>query len=243
MTVNTLSYAVDQGGTGGIQSTTSQSRVPTSFMGICIIVEWFEVQRCQLFHECHPGTTSAFYCEPFRRQCGRPIIHDNCFSSSIGVVRIALPIVTATTVPTRHSELRFGSNCLGRTVLSLVSLSASPQSCRSYQRMFSLTEIPAETPLTYLAVHRRWWSCARNCDDGNGCANRQSISRSSDDHEQCRRFESTTTSTRRTHVVSLQSTQASRQRTPIPSTFVQFSFPQPCTPLQRVIPTSFRRIS
>ena len=58
--------------------------------------------------------------------------------------------------------------------------------CRSISKLFSLYGNTAGTPLpgSRLPVQQRRDLAAGNPPNGNGCANRQSISHSSDDHEQ-----------------------------------------------------------
>jgi hypothetical protein len=103
-------------------------------------------------------------------------------------VRIALPIVTPTTVPSAVfqqyvlQQLPLGGtdSVTGSTYLP------APQLVPFYQEMFSLYRNTNGTPLAVLG-------CPLNSDgsppsgsppNGNGCANRRSVSHSSDDHEQ-----------------------------------------------------------
>ena len=56
VTVNTLSYAVDQGRYGASQVNYVTKSGSNQFHGnLYELVERFEVQRSRLFHECHPG--------------------------------------------------------------------------------------------------------------------------------------------------------------------------------------------
>ncbi|MBV8903218.1 MAG: TonB-dependent receptor, partial [Acidobacteriia bacterium] len=103
-------------------------------------------------------------------------------------VRIALPIVTATTVPTSALETYILGQLPvgGRDVLTGADYPAQPQLLPFYRKLFSLYGNTAGAPLAVLG-------CPFNTDgtgatgappNGNGCANRQSISHSSDDREQ-----------------------------------------------------------
>ena len=119
---------------------------------------------------------------------GGSIVHDKLFFFFDSEwVRIALPIVTATTVPTPAfqnyvlQQLPLG----GTDSVTGSRYRPAPQLVPFYQKMFSLYGNTSGTPLTVLG-------CPFNvggglpaiANDGNGCANRQSVSHSSDDHEQ-----------------------------------------------------------
>src|SRR5208283_4045409 len=93
-------------------------------------------------------------------------------------VRIALPIVTPTIVP----SAAFQQYVLQQLPLGLTEIinnkpeviyPAAPQEVPFYQKMFSLYENIKGTPTAILG-----------CPIAAGCANRQSVSHSSDDHEQ-----------------------------------------------------------
>ncbi|MGC2733445.1 MAG: hypothetical protein WA212_06065, partial [Candidatus Acidiferrales bacterium] len=124
----------------------------------------------------------------FGGSVGGPIVHDKLFFFFDSEwVRIALPIVTATTVPTAA----FQNYVLRQLPLGGVDsvtgsvYQASPQSVPFYQKMFSLYGNTNGTPLAVLGCPFDMGGAApAAANDGNGCANRQSISHSSDDHEQ-----------------------------------------------------------
>ena len=103
-------------------------------------------------------------------------------------VRIALPIVTPTTVPTTAfqkyvlQQLPLG----GTDSVTGSTYPPAPQLVPFYQKMFSLYRNTDGTPLAVLGCPLQ---CGRSSapvirPNGNGCANRQSVSHSSDDHEQ-----------------------------------------------------------
>jgi hypothetical protein len=102
-------------------------------------------------------------------------------------VRIALPIVTATTVPTAAFQSYVLQQLpLGGTDSVTGSVySPAPQLVPIYQRMFSLYSNTSGTPLAVLGCPFDTGNAKpAAANDGTGCANRQSISHSSDDHEQ-----------------------------------------------------------
>ena len=119
---------------------------------------------------------------------GGPILHDKMFFFFDSEwVRIALPIVTAATVPTPAlqnyvlQQLPLG----GTDSVTGSVYQPSPESVLFYQKMFSLYGNTNGTPLTVLGCPFDVGGVAPAiANDGNGCANRQSISHSSADHEQ-----------------------------------------------------------
>ena len=87
----------------------------------------------------------------------------------------------------RISELRLQQLPLGGTRLPLLVdvYPAAPQLVPFYQKMFSLYGNTSGTPLAVLGCPFDAGGVSPAiANDGNGCANRQSISHSSDDHEQ-----------------------------------------------------------
>ena len=103
-------------------------------------------------------------------------------------VRIALPIVTATTVPTPAFQ-NYVLQQLPRGGVDSITGSTyqpAPQLVPFYQKLFSLYGNTAGTPLAVLGCpfNSDGSAAAGNPPNGNGCANRQSVSHSSDDREQ-----------------------------------------------------------
>jgi hypothetical protein len=191
VTVNTLSYAVDQGRYGAAQINYITKSGTNQFHG-----NLYELWNGSRFNAADFFTNSTPGAHPprstvnhFGGSLGGPILHNKLFFFIDSEwVRIALPIVTATTVPT----LAFQSYVLqqlplgGRDSVTGSAYQPMPQLVPFYQKMFSLYRDTAGTPLAVLG-------CPFNSDgslappnppNGNGCANRQSVSHSSDDHEQ-----------------------------------------------------------
>ncbi|MGB8438383.1 MAG: carboxypeptidase regulatory-like domain-containing protein [Candidatus Acidiferrales bacterium] len=190
VTVNTLSYAVDQGRYGASQVNYVTKSGSNQFHG-----NLYELWNGSRFNAANYFTNAtAGNHKPrsavnhFGGSVGGPIVHDKLFFFFDSEwVRIALPIVTATTVPTAA----FQNYVLRQLPLGGVDsvtgsvYQASPQSVPFYQKMFSLYGNTNGTPLAVLGCPFDMGGAApAAANDGNGCANRQSISHSSDDHEQ-----------------------------------------------------------
>src|SRR3984893_8841479 len=194
VTVNTLSYAVDQGRYGASQINYVTKSGTNQFHGILYglwngsilnAADYF-TNACPGNHK--PGSTVNH----FGGSLGGPIAHDKLFFFFDSEwVRIALPIVTPTTVPSAAflqyvlQQLPLG----GRDSVTGSTYAPVPQLVPFYQKMFSLYGNTGGTPLAVLG-------CPLNADgttpsgsppNGNGCANRQSVSHSRHDHEQLQR--------------------------------------------------------
>src|SRR5437660_1158148 len=103
-------------------------------------------------------------------------------------VRIALPIVSATTVPTPAFQ-NYVLQQLPRGGTDSVTGSAyqpSPESVPLYKKMFALYKSTAGTPLAVLGCpfNSNGSAATGNPPNGDGCANRRSVSQSSADSEQ-----------------------------------------------------------
>jgi Carboxypeptidase regulatory-like domain len=190
ITVNTLSYAVDQGRYGASQVNYVTKSGSNQFHG-----NLYELWNGSKFNAANYFTNAtAGNHKPrstvnhFGGSVGGPIVRDKLFFFFDSEwVRIALPIVTATTVPT----LAFQNYVLQQLPLGGTDsvtgsvYQPSPRSVPFYQKMFSLYGNTSGTPLTVLGCPFDVGGVAPAiANDGNGCANRQSVSHSSADHEQ-----------------------------------------------------------
>jgi hypothetical protein len=178
VTVNTLSYSVDQGRYGASQVNYVTKSGANQFHG-----NLYELWNGALLNAADyftnatagnhkPGATVNH----FGGSLGGPIEHDRLFFFFDSEwVRIALPIVTPTTVPSAAFEQYVLQQLpLGYSdAVTGLSYPAAPQLVPFYQKMFSLYENIGGTPIAILG-----------CPIAAGCANRQSVSHSSDDHEQ-----------------------------------------------------------
>ena len=191
VTVNTLSYSVDQGRYGASQVNYITKSGTNQFHG-----NLYELWNGAILNAADyftnatsgnrkPGSTVNH----FGGSLGGPIIHDKLFFFFDSEwVRIALPIFTTVTVPSAAfqqyvlQQLPLG----GTDSVTGSHYAPAPQMVPFYQKMFSLYGNTSGTPLAVLG-------CPFNADgspasggppNGNGCANRRGVSHSSDDHEQ-----------------------------------------------------------
>jgi Carboxypeptidase regulatory-like domain len=191
VTVNTLSYAVDQGRYGASQVNYVTKSGTNKFHG-----NLYELWNGSRFNAADFFTNAtAGNHKPrstvnhFGGSVGGPIVHDKLFFFFDSEwVRIALPIVSRTTVPTPLFEqyvleqLPLG----GKDPVTGSTYGPAPQLVDFYQKMFRLYGNTDGTPLPVLGcpLNRDGSPAGGAPPNGNGCANRQSISHSSDDREQ-----------------------------------------------------------
>jgi hypothetical protein len=191
VTVNTLSYSVDQGRYGASQVNYVTKSGTNQFHGNAYeIWNGSLLNAADFFTNATPGNHKPRSdVNHFGGSLGGPIRKDKLFFFFDGEwVRIALPIVTPTTVPTAAfqsyvlQQLPLG----GTDVVTGASYPASPQMVPFYLKMFSLYGNTNGTPLVVLGCpfNADGTPAGGNPPNGNGCANRQSTSHSSDDHEQ-----------------------------------------------------------
>ncbi|MGA7854045.1 MAG: carboxypeptidase regulatory-like domain-containing protein [Candidatus Acidiferrales bacterium] len=191
VTVNTLSYAVDQGRYGASQVNYVTKSGSNQFHG-----NLYELWNGSRFNAADYFTNATAgnhkprsVVNHFGGSLGGPIVHDKLFFFFDSEwVRIALPIVTPTTVPT----VAFQNYVLQQLPLGQRT-GCTPPSCYPpeplevpfYQKMFTLYGNATGTPLAVLGCpFDAGGGAPAVANDGNGCANRQSVSHSSDDHEQ-----------------------------------------------------------
>jgi len=190
VTVNTLSYAVDQGRYGASQINYVTKSGSNQFHGnLYELWNGSKFNAADYFTNATPGNHKPrSTVNHFGGSVGGPIVHDKLFFFFDSEwVRIALPIVTATTVPTPTFQSYVLQQLpLGGTDSVTGSVyQPSPHSVPFYQKMFSLYGNTNGTPLTILGCPFDVGGVAPAlANDGNGCANRQNVSHSSDDHEQ-----------------------------------------------------------
>src|SRR6266851_6036680 len=182
VTVNTLSYAVDQGRYGASQVNYVTKSGSNQFHGnLYEMWNGSKLNAANYFTNATPGGHKPHSTvNHFGGSVGGPIIHDKLFFFFDSEwVRIALPIVTAATVPTQAfqnyvlQQLQTGKPDLNHPGNYLDP--PSPQSIPFYKQLFSLYGNTGGTPVPIVG-------CPLN--GGLGCANGQSVSHSSDDHEQ-----------------------------------------------------------
>ena len=182
VTVNTLSYAVDQGRYGASQVNYVTKSGANQFHGnLYELWNGSILNAANYFTDATPGDHKPrSTVNHFGGSLGGPIVHNKLFFFFDSEwVRIALPIVTSTTVPTAAfqsyvlQQLPLGQTT-GCTAGSCYP--AEPALVPFYTKMFALYRNTSGTPVMILG-------CPLGAD-GDGCANKQSVSQSSDDHEQ-----------------------------------------------------------
>src|ERR1700675_2794669 len=191
-TDNTLSYAVDQGRYGASQVNYVTKSGSNQFHGnLYELWNGSRFNAANYFTNATPGNHKPrSTVNHFGGSVGGPIVRDKLFFFFDSEwVRIALPIVTGTTVPTPAfqnyvlQQLRTGKPDPNHSGKYLDS--PSPQSIPFYMQMFSLYRNTNGTPAGVLGCPYDMGMVAPAIpNDGNFCANRQSTSRSSTDHEQ-----------------------------------------------------------
>jgi hypothetical protein len=191
VTVNTLSYSVDQGRYGASQVNYVTKSGTNQFHGnLYEIWNGSILNAADYFTNATPGNHKPrSTVNHFGGSLGGPILHDKLFFFFDSEwVRIALPIVTPTTVPTTAFEnyvlqqLPLG----GTDSVTGSHYAPAPELVPFYRNMFSLYGNLNGTPLAMLGcpLNANGSSAAGSPPNGNGCANRQIVSQSSDDHEQ-----------------------------------------------------------
>ena len=183
VTVNTLSYSVDQGRYGASQINYVTKSGANQFHGnLYELWNGSLLNAADYFTNATPGNHKPrATVNHFGGSLGGPILHNRLFFFFDSEwVRIALPIVTPTIVPTpAFQQYVMQQLPLGQTTGCVLSgpnancYPAAPQLVPFYQKMFSLYANTGGTPTAILG-----------CPIAGPCANRQSVSHSSDDHEQ-----------------------------------------------------------
>ncbi len=191
VTVNTLSYSVDQGRYGASQANYVTKSGTNQFHGnLYELWNGSILNAADYFTNATPGNHKPrSTVNHFGGSLGGPIVHDRLFLFFDSEwVRIALPIVTPTTIPTTAfqkyvlQQLPVG----GTDSVTGSSYPPAPQLVPFYQKMFSLYGNTSGTTLAVLGcpLNSDGSPVTGNPPNGNGCAHRQSVSHSSADHEQ-----------------------------------------------------------
>ena len=191
VTVNTLSYSVDQGRYGASQVNYVTKSGSNRFHGNLYELWNGSILNASDFFsnsssETHKPRSTVNH---FGGSIGGPILHDKLFFFFDSEwVKIALPLFNTVTVPSASfqqyvlQQLPLG----GTDSVTGSHYAPAPQLVPFYQNLFSLYGNTTGTPLAILG-------CPLNSDgspsegnppNGNGCANRRGVTHSSDDHEQ-----------------------------------------------------------
>jgi hypothetical protein len=179
VTVNTLSYAVDQGRYGASQVNYVTKSGTNQFHGnLYELWNGSILNAADYFTNATPGNYKPrSNVNHFGGSLGGPIVHNRLFFFFDSEwVRIALPIVTPAIVPSpAFQQYVLQQLASGQTTgcTSPNCYAPAPQLIPFYQNMFSLYSNSGGTPTDIVG-----------CPLAVACANRQSVSHSSDDHEQ-----------------------------------------------------------
>ena len=252
VTVNTLSYSVDQGRYGASQVNYVTKSGTNQFHGnLYELWNGSLLNAADYFTNATPGNHKpGSTVNHFGGSLGGPILHDKLFFFFDSEwVRIALPIVTPTTVPTAaFQQYVLAATSAGRNGLcNRINLSAGAATGAVLSKdVFARTETPTVRRSPYSVVHsiptavrhpavRRTEMVARI-----GKAFRTPATTTN----KCRRFASTTTSTRKIRLgFAFRPTPACKPPTPIRSTPCSMrSLLSLSTRLRRDTLTSFHRI-
>jgi len=200
VTVNTLSYSVDQGRYGASQVDYVTKSGTNQFHGnLYELWNGSLLNAADYFTNATPGNHKPrSTVNHFGGSLGGAIVHDKLFFFLDSEwVRIALPIVTPTIVPSSGNNELFETYVLGQldsgqttgcgsSGLEKNCYPAAPQEILFYRQIFNLYGNTSGTPTQVLwcPFNSDGKAAPGNPPNGDGCANRQSVSHSSDDHEQ-----------------------------------------------------------
>lgn len=191
VTVNTLSYSVDEGRYGAAQVNYVTKSGSNQFHGNAYeIWNGAALNAADFFANATPGDQKPqSSVNHFGGSLGGPLLKDKLFFfSDFEWMRLGIPIVTPATVPTAA----FQNYVLQQLPLGGVDsitgsvYPAAPQLVPFYRKMFSLYGNTSGTPLAVLGCpfDSNGVSLAGSPPNGDGCANRQIVSHTSKDHEQ-----------------------------------------------------------
>jgi hypothetical protein len=191
VTVNTTSYAVDQGRYGASQITYITKSGTNAFHGnLYELWNGSKLNAADFFTDATAGNQKPrSTVNHFGGSLGGPVRRNRLFLfTDFEQLRIALPIVTPVTVPSAP----FAGYVLaalprgGVDSVTGAAYPAEPQLVPFYSNLFSLYGGARGTPLAVLGCpfDTNGSPAAGAPPDGNGCALRRSVSQSSGDHEQ-----------------------------------------------------------
>ncbi len=191
VTVNTTSYAVDQGRYGASQiNYITKSGTNDLHGNLYELWNGSRLNAANFFTNANPGGHKPrSTVNHFGGSLGGPVVRDKLFFfGDFEQMRIALPIVDTITVPSTP----FQSYVLeqlprgGVDAITGIAYPAAPALAPFYQKMFSLYRSGSGSPLPVLGcpLEAVGGTASGSPPNGNGCANRQTVSMSSADHEQ-----------------------------------------------------------
>jgi hypothetical protein len=188
VTVNTLSYSVDQGRYGASQVDYVTKSGTNQFHGnLYQLWNGSLLNAADYFTNATPGNHKpGATVNHFGGSVGGPIATNKLFFFFDSEwVRIALPIVTPTIVPSAAFQ-QYVLNQLSMGQPNGCGSSGANENCLFYQQMFTLygNTSGTATQVLWCPFNSNGSAAPGSPPNGNGCANRQSISHSSDDHEQ-----------------------------------------------------------
>jgi hypothetical protein len=194
VTVNTLSYSVDQGRYGASQVNYVTKSGGNQFHGnLYELWNGSLLNAADYFLSDTPGLHKPrSTVNHFGGSVGGPIVHDKLFFFFDSEwVRIALPIFTTATLPSSAFQFDVVNQWLPNGLPDPAHpgkyiYSPEPQEVGFYKQMFSLYGNTGGSPLAVLGcpINANGTVISGSSADGNGCANRRGISHSSDDSEQ-----------------------------------------------------------
>ena len=190
VTVNTTSYAVDQGRYGAAQVNYVTKSGTNSLHGnLYELWNGSKLNAADFFTNATDGHKPRSNVNHFGGSMGGRVIRDKLFFfGDYEQMRIALPIVSGVTVPSPAfqsyvlAQLPRG----GLDPVSGATYPAAPELVPFYRQMFSLYRQTGGTPLPILGcpLNAAGGNATGSPPDGDGCANRSTVSQSSGDHEQ-----------------------------------------------------------
>ncbi len=190
VTVNTTSYAVDQGRYGAAQVNYVTKSGTNSLHGnLYELWNGSKLNAADFFTNATDGHKPRSNVNHFGGSMGGHVVRDKLFFfGDYEQMRIAVPIVSNVTVPSPA----FQSYVLGQLPrggldpVSGATYPAAPGLVPFYRQMFSLYRQTGGTPLPILGcpLNAAGGNAAGSPPDGDGCANRSTVSQSSGDHEQ-----------------------------------------------------------